>query len=217
LAASEQAYPAVMTALPRTRIPASAQKAAAIREAVRRADFPATGHRRLAGEGDASGFLRLIADPSIGERIYTLPRPATLATVRDFIARHVEERIRGEGLLICEFDEEGDVEAYNDFRFWPEWAACELGGAIRPDRQGAGRGGAGAAAAFQWLFEKIGVELICETAALDNIRTRKLLERLGFDLIGEIDIELPDGSVRPSLYFELSLDGWRLRRAAPCA
>lgn len=153
-------------------------------------------------------FLALIADPRISGPIYTLPKPPTLDAARAFIARHAEERLRGEGLLILDFDETGDVAGYHDIQFWPEFAACELGGAIRTDRQGAGRGGAGAAAAFDWLFSEIGVELICETAAIDNIRTKKLLERLGFRLVGEIESDLPAGGVRPSLYFELTRAEW---------
>jgi len=193
-----------VTKLPLTRIKATAEKADAIRDAVRRVSFPADGRRRLGAVEDAPAFLALIADPSVSGPIYTLPKPPTLDGARAFIARHADERARGEGLLILEFDENGAVAGYHDIQFWPEWSACELGGAIRPDRQGEGRGGAGAAAAFDWLFDAIGVDLICETAALDNLRTQKLLKRIGFRCIGEIESDLPQGGVRPSLYFELT-------------
>lgn len=193
-----------MTKLPLTRVEAGPEKAQAIREAVRRVAFPGDATRRLVSQADAEAFQRLVADPRVSGPIYTLPKPPTLDAARDFIARHVGEHERGEGLLILEFDKAGEVAAYHDVQFWPEWAACELGGAIRPDRQGAGRGGTGAEAAFNWLFDEIGVDLICETAALDNVRTRKLLERIGFRLIGEIESELQDGGARPSFYFEMT-------------
>lgn len=201
-----------MAKIPLTRIPAGEEKAAAIRQAVRSAEIPAHGARRLAAAQDAQSFLDLIADRRVSDPIYTLPKPPTLETARAFIARHVEEHLRGEGLLIFEFDEAGAVCAYHDIQFWPEWAACELGGAIRPDLQNAGAGGAGAAAAFDWLFNVIGVNLICETAALDNFRTKKLLERIGFRFISEIESELPGGGVRPSLYFEMTREEWARRR-----
>lgn len=203
-----------MTAIPLTRIPAPPEKAEAIRAAVRAVALPEGGRRRLARESDAEGFYALIADPLVSDPIYTLPKPPTPEKVREFIRRHEEERARGEGLLILDTDENGRVAGYHDIRVWPEWAAAELGGALRPDIQGGGAGGRGAAAAFDWLFEAIGVDLICETAALDNIRTRKLLERIGFRLIGEIESELPGGGVRPSLYFELTRVEFLQRRSS---
>lgn len=202
-----------MTKLPLTRIAATRSKALAIRAAVRAVSFPAAGRRRLADPENAPAFLELIADPRVADPIYTLPKPPTLQSTRAFIETHRAEQARGEGLLIFDFDEAGAVAGYHDIQVWPEWAAAELGGAIRPDRQGGGAGAAGAALAFDWLFNVIGVELICETAALDNIRTRKLLERIGFRLIGEIESEAPSGGSRPSLYFEMTR-AERAQRAA---
>ena len=63
--------------------------------------------------------------------------------------------------------------------------------------------------AFDWLFEIIGVDLICETAALDNIRTARLLERLGFVEKGVIESELVGGETRPSRYWEMSNTAWQ--------
>jgi RimJ/RimL family protein N-acetyltransferase len=203
-----------VTELPLTRVKATPGKADAIREAVRRVRLPTGGRRRLAAVEDAPAFLALIIDPRVSGPIYSLPKPPTLEAARDFIARHADEHARGEGLLILDFDEAGAVAGYHDIAVWPEWAAAELGGAIRPDRQGEGRGGAGAATAFDWLFNTIGVDLICETAALDNIRTRKLLTRIGFRLIGEIESDLPSGGVRPSLYFELTRAEFDQRRSS---
>lgn len=193
-----------MTKIPLTRLKAAPEKSASICKAVRSVSFPSDGRKRLATAGDAAAFHDLIADPRVSEPIYTLPKPPTLEAANAFIKRHIEEQARGEGLLIFDFDETGGLAGYHDIQVWPEWAAAELGGAIRPDRQGGGAGTTGAAMAFDWLFDIIGVDLICETAALDNVRTRKLLERIGFRLIGEIESELPSGGSRPSLYFEMT-------------
>lgn len=201
-----------MATIPLTRVNAPAEKAGAIRAAVRAVSFPADAARRFAQEEDAPAFYDLIADPRVSGPVYTLPNPPTLDAARAFIERHIEEHQRGEGLLIFDCDAAGAIAGYHDIQFWPEWAAAEIGGAIRPDRQSMGAGGAGAAAAFEWLFTAIGVDLICETAALDNVRTKKLLERLGFRLVGEIESELPDGGTRPSLYFELTREEWAARR-----
>jgi len=197
-----------MADIPLTRIAATPEKSDAIRNAVRAASFPAGQGRRLATVADADAFFALIADPRVSDPIYTLPKPPTLQKARAFIERHDGEQRRGEGLLILEFDGAGAVVGYHDIQVWPQWAACELGGAIHPDRQGGGAGTAGAAMAFDWLFSTFGVDLICETAALDNIRTRKLLERIGFRLLGKIESDLPEGGVRPSLYFEMTRTEW---------
>ncbi len=201
-----------MTKIPLTRIEAAPKKSESIRAAVRSVSFPPAARRRLAAPGDSAAFHELIADPRVSDPIYTLPKPPTLSSASAFIDRHIAEQTRGEGLLIFEFDEAGRMSAYHDIQFWPEWAVCELGGAVRPDRQGEGAGGAGAAAAFDWLFGSFGVDLICETAALNNIRTRKLLERIGFRLVGEIESELPGGGARQSLYFELTRAEWIARQ-----
>jgi RimJ/RimL family protein N-acetyltransferase len=200
-----------VTKLPLTRNRAPVAKEAAIREAVCAVEFPENGRRRLARPDDAPAFYDLISDPRVSKPIYTLPKPPTPHAVHAFIERHISEQAQGEGLLILDFDRSGAVAGYHDIQFWPEWSACELGGAIRADMQGAGSGAAGAAKAFDWLFNVIGVDLICETAALDNLRTRKLLERIGFRLIGEIESELPGGGVRPSLYFEMTRTEWARR------
>jgi RimJ/RimL family protein N-acetyltransferase len=198
-----------MVEIPLTRITASPEKGEAIRAAVRAVSFPADGLRRLATVDDAPAFFALIADPHVSDPIYTLPKPPTLEAARAFIARHTEEHARGDGILILDYDETGAVAGYQDIRLWPEFSAAEVGGAIRPDRQESGSGGAGATAAFAWLFDVIGVDLICETTALDNVRARKLLERIGFHLVGEIQSELPGGGVRPSLYFEMTREDGR--------
>jgi RimJ/RimL family protein N-acetyltransferase len=202
-----------MTEIPLTRIAASTEKAAAIRAAVRAVNPPVNGARRLARIDDAPAFFELIKDPRVSGPIYTLPKPPSLDGARAFIEKHIGEHARGDGLLMFDFDEAGAVAGYHDIQFWPQWAACELGGAVRPDLQGGGSGTAGAAMAFAWLFNMIGVDLICETAALDNIRTQKLLVRLGFNLVREIESATPGGGVRPSLYYEMTRENWR--RAQP--
>ena len=205
-----------MSGIPITRRIAPTEKQAAIRSAVTNS----SGFRGFAGASvparaeHAPAFYRLIADPQVHEPIYTLPKPVTPESAAAFIDRHNTERERGEGLLLISFDEAGEASGYQDVQVWPQWAAAELGGAIRPDLQGKGAGGAGAAAAFAWLFDDIGVDLICETAALDNIRTHRLLERIGFERRGEIESALPGGGVRASLAFELSRDQWMKARPA---
>jgi RimJ/RimL family protein N-acetyltransferase len=199
-----------MAELPLTRVAANTEKQAYIRDAVSKADDLA-GIAYIAREKDVDALTALLVDPQISEPIYTLPSLIDHDTVANFIDRHLDERKRGEGLLMVSIDESGVASAYHDIQIWPQWSACELGGAIRRDRQNTGQGGAVAAAVFGWLFEVIGVDLICETAALDNVRTAHLLDRLGFTYKGEIESKLFDGGLRPSRYWELNKVDWSLR------
>ncbi len=196
-----------MTELPLTRIAASKERQARIRNAVSKAEELA-GIARVAREGDVDALTALLLDRQTSEPIYTLPEQINRDTVASFINQHLVEREGGAGLLMVSVDESGVASAYHDIQFWPQWAACELGGAIRRDRQNSGQGGTGAAVAFGWLFEVIGVDLICETAALDNVRTARLLERIGFTYRGEIESRLSGGGLRPSHYWELERADW---------
>lgn len=195
--------------IPITRTPAAPEKAEAIRAAVRCAS--ALGASRLARPDDAPAFLALLSDPAVHAPIYTLPRPLTEASVAAFIETHVAEREAGIGLLFVTEGEDGRILGYSDVRVWPEWAAGELGGALHPSLHGQGAGGRGAAASFGWMFEALGLDLLCETAALDNVPTQRLLDGLGFRRMGHVVSTRPDGTTRESLVWEISRDEWNAR------
>jgi RimJ/RimL family protein N-acetyltransferase len=202
-----------MTDIPLTRNTASKEKESQIRNAVRNAEnIPELAC--LARENDVDALTFLLEDPLISTPIYTLPDQINRNTVANFIERHLLERERGEGLLMISTDEDGGASAYHDIKIWPQWAACELGGAIRRDRQNTGHGSSGATIAFRWLFEVIGIDLICETAALDNVRTARLLEGIGFTFRGEISSKLSGGGLRPSLCWELERKNWLSKPAS---
>lgn len=200
------------SAIPITRNPASAETEAAIRAAVRAATAMATDNERsrLATPDDANLFHAFLSDPAIHAPIYTLPRPLTPDSVRRFIERHLEERERGEGLLFLNFSD-GGIGGYTDLAIWPHWAAGEMGGAVHPDRQGRRRGILGAERGFTWMFEALGLDLICETAAPDNVRTARLLDHLGFRRMGEVTSHRDDGTSRPSLVWEVTRAEWMRR------
>ncbi len=210
-------YPRRMSDIPITRNPVPEDKAAAIRAAV--ASAASLGEdrdsSRLAAPEDAAAFHEFLSDPRIHAPIYTLPRPLTVATVRAFIADHAEQREQGTGLLFLNFDEHGRISGYSDICLWPEWAAGELGGALHPGRQGQRRGIEGARQSFAWMFDTLGLDLICETAAPDNHRTAKLLDHLGFRRLGEIVSHRPDGTTRPSLVWEISRAEWEEQNLRP--
>lgn len=201
-----------MSAPPKTVLHASAEEEAAIRAAVRDPDLAALGEgRAVATAADAAALTALLQDPAVSGPIYDLPRPIAVDAIDAWIAACEAERRRGEGLLVVTRDAAGDIVGYSKFSVWPERSAAELAGATRADRQGGGQGSAGAVRSFGWMFESLGVRLIGLTAALDNIRSARLIDAAGFTRMGERESVRPDGSIRRSLYWEMTREAWARR------
>ena len=113
-------------------------------------------------------------------------------------------------LLLVTLDDKGEVAGYSRITVWPDRSAAELAGAVRADLQNRGQGSAGMARAFGWIFEGLGVRMMCLTSALDNVRAQKGIDAAGFVRMGERDAVRPDGTIRRSVYWELTRDDWRL-------
>lgn len=202
-----------MSAPPKTVLEVSPAEEEAIRLAVRDPDLALLGADCfLASSVDAAALSAFLADPAVSDPIYDLPRPLTEERVRAWIEDALQKQARGEAVLTLRRDDRGEVIGYSYFTIWPDRSAAEIAGAQRADRQNAGRGKAGAARSFDWMFEMLGVRLICVTAALDNVRSARVIEAAGFAPMGERDSLRPDGSIRRSLYWEMTRDAWRARR-----
>ncbi|MDO8297135.1 MAG: GNAT family protein [Caulobacter sp.] len=202
-----------MSAPPKTVLDVAPEEAAAIRAAVLSADLGTLGPGRgLAALEDAADLTAFLADPRVTDAIYDLPRPFTLANVTRWIIESEALRREGRRLLILTRDETGEIAGYSCVSVWPERSAAELAGALRADRQSGGQGGAGALHSFGWIFEALGVRMMCLTAAVDNVRSAKLIDAAGFVRMGTRDAVRPDGTTRVSLYWEVTRDQWRGRR-----
>jgi RimJ/RimL family protein N-acetyltransferase len=203
-----------LSAPPKTVLRASAEEGEAIRAAVRAPDLALLGPRSVvAGEAHVAGLTALLADEAVSGPIYDLPRPITEANVRAWVEETRRLQAKGEAVLVVSLDEAGEVAGYSRFTVWPQRSSAEIAGARRADRQNAGSGKAGAAGSFNWMFEALGVRLIGVTAAKDNPRSARVIEAAGFRPMGERDCVRPDGSVRPSLYWEMTREAWRARAA----
>ncbi|MEL6665396.1 MAG: GNAT family N-acetyltransferase [Pseudomonadota bacterium] len=199
-----------MAELPLTRIRTSRQREAEIREAVRSAiEVPGPPiAARLARQSDAQALYDFLKDPDIHGPIYSLPRPLNVGSVGTFIAKKLEERERGEGLLFVRFNEDQEVIGYSDFEVWPEWGAGDLGGALRKDQQGKGVGLRGLTTSFNWMFEALKLEKIFATGALDNVRTARMMDAVGMIHQGEVTSQRPDGTKRQSNVWEITRTAW---------
>ena len=201
-----------MSAPPKTVLHAPDTEAEAIRRAVRTVDVSTLGPGRVRADlSHVTGLVALLSDPQVSDPIYDLPRPIGKDSVTRWVAEAQAQALAGEGLLILTLDAKGEVNGYSKITVWPERASGELAGAVRADAQNRGQGGPGAAHTFGWMFETLGVRLIGLTAALDNVRSAKLIEAAGFVPMGEREAKRPDGSVRISRYWELTRDEWRQR------
>jgi RimJ/RimL family protein N-acetyltransferase len=158
----------------------------------------------VARREDAAALAALLSHESIGPKIYTMPNPINEETMAVFIEDHLMQRARGEGILFVAFNGAGEATAYFDVELWPQWSTAKFGGAVKAERQGRGFGGACGLAAVEWCFDQLGAARICMTTARDNARSIRLLSRLGFVGMGEVTSVKPDGTTRPSLYWEMT-------------
>lgn len=204
-----------MADIPKTRTHVSDEEAERLRNFVREAEAMngRIAGARIARPEDAEALAGLLVHETIGPRIYTMPNPINAATMRSFIADHLMQRARGDGILFISFNGQGDCTAYFDVELWPQWSIAKFGGAVKAERQGRGFGGLCGLAAVEWCFDQLGVARICETTARDNDRSIRLLSRLGFVQHGEVISIRPDGTTRPSLYWELERDAWEAQKS----
>ncbi len=201
-----------MSAPPKTLLTVSPAEAEAIRHAVRTADVETLGLGRTRVEmAHVPGLVRLLSDERVSGPIYDLPRPVTEDSVTRWVAAGQAQMLSGEGLLLATLDESGEVSGYSHISVWPEHSAAELAGAIRADLQNSGQGGLGMTRTFGWIFAALGVRMMCLTAALDNVRSQKGIDAAGFVRMGERDAVRPDGTIRRSVYWEMTRDEWRRR------
>lgn len=198
-----------MSAPPKTVLTASPEEEVAIRQAVR--SFAAD---RVAGPQHVAGLVDLLSDPRVSDPIYDLPRPFTPENVARWVEGSEALRQRGECILLVTPDEDGGIGGYSRITVWPDRSSAELAGAARADRQNTGRGRQGVANSVGAIFEVLGVRLIGLTAALDNVRSAAAIDGAGFIRMGERESVRPDGSIRYSIYWELTRDQWRALQQA---
>ena len=203
-----------MSAPPKTVLVVDAAEEAAIRAAVREARGLDTlgGRRRLVAPDDAAALRDFFDHPAISDWIYDLPKPFTRDNVRAWIVGRNTRAARGECVLSAIVDDAGEVISYADVTVWPDRSAAELAGAVRAERQNSGQGSASIVATVDWIYEQLGVRMMCLTAALDNVRSQKMIDNAGFIRMGQRDGVRPDGTTRASVYWEQTRDQWRARR-----
>lgn len=203
-----------MSEAPLTILDVPSGEEEAIRLAVRNADVSLLSPRhRIATRDDIAGLIDLLSDPRVSDPIYDLPRPFTTSTIGTWIEKARTLQTKGEAVLAVISDVTAKITGYSYFTVWPDRSAAELAGAHIAEAQNKGTGKTGAARSFGWMFEHLGVRLIGVTAALDNMRSARVIGAAGFVDKGERESRRPDGSARRSRYWELTRDQWRALHA----
>jgi len=117
--------------IPKTRLAVELGEAARLRVFIRSAELVngRIAGARLAQPADAAALAALLSHESIGTRIYTMPSPINAQTMQRFIGAHLEERARGEDILLASFNAMGEATAYSDVQVWLGWSIANFGGA----------------------------------------------------------------------------------------
>lgn len=164
---------------------------------------------RLVTIDDVDALYEFFAIPEVSGPLYTIEKPVTRENVAANIQRKLEARERGEGILTAMFDEDGRIVSFMDHMIWPQWSAAEFGGGMRPERQSKGQGRVGIFNSIDWVFDALGVNLLCFTAAPDNVRSVKLIDAMGMRRMGEVTSHGPGGITRQSLVWEMTAAEWQ--------
>lgn len=167
------------------------------------------GQSRVVTKNDLDALFDFFLVPEVSGPLYTIEKPVTRENVAAHIQRKIEAQKRGEGILTAMFDDDGRIVSFMDHMIWPQWSAAEFGGGMRPERQSLGTGRSGIFSGIDWVFDTLGVNLLCFTAALDNVRSIKLIDAMGMRRMGEITSKGPGGITRQSLVWEMTADEWR--------
>jgi RimJ/RimL family protein N-acetyltransferase len=168
-------------------------------------------------EGDRDAFADMNADPRVVEHLVA---PVTRADSHDMVDR-IEAcwRDRGYGLWVVERRDEGSFIGY--VGLWPAMfdahftPAVEVGWRLAGDHWGHGFATEGGRAALRYGFEVVGLDEIVSFTADGNVRSWRVMERLGMQRDEAGDFEHPAVPVghpaRPHVLYRLGRDRWTAR------
>ena len=180
-----------------------------------------TARLRLRGwrDADRAPFAALNADPEVMRYLSKqLSREESDAFVDRIMARWAE---RGHGLWAVERQADGTFLgftglAWHDFdaAFTP---AVEIGWRLGREAWGHGYATEAAAAALAWGFEVLGLDEILSWTTVDNVRSQRVMRRIGMTHDPADDFEhtqFPPGHpIRPHVLYRLSRRRWAARGA----
>jgi RimJ/RimL family protein N-acetyltransferase len=166
-------------------------------------------------ESDRAPFARLNRDPRVMEFM-----PGVLTEAESGgLADRIEEHFREHGFGLCAVEITGE-QSFIGFiglampSFNAEFTPCvEIGWRLAPEYWGQGFATEGAREMVRYGFEVIGLESVVSLTVPGNIRSRRVMEKLGMTHESRDDFEhpkLPEGhALRDHVLYRLSRSKWR--------
>lgn len=154
---------------------------------------------------DLQSCARLLGDYEVAKMLSRVPYPYDLEGGRAYLARSVArwQNVSEADEVGFHFDHDGEMiggmgfkklQATPEIGYWlgrPYWGRGFMSEAVR--------------AAVTWLFENTGHQRLAGEAMLENAGSLKVLEKLGFRLVGEVDCaSVSRGETVPALRMEVT-------------
>ena len=171
-------------------------------------------------ESDREPFARLNADPRVMEFMPGPLSPAESNLVFDGATEHFERH--GFGLCAVELCENHCFIGFVGLAvpsFHAHFTPCvEIGWRLSADHWGRGFATEGAAEMVHYAFEKIGLEALVSFTVPANIRSRRVMEKLGMTREAAEDFEHPklppEHPLRKHVLYRLRRSDWMRQRVA---
>jgi ribosomal-protein-alanine N-acetyltransferase len=124
-------------------------------------------------------YERIFADPEVMRTLSgkPVPREAFDARIPQMMLGPWEER--GFGPWIAVHREDGQVIGHCGVRYWDELGGVEVFYALARPYWGRGLATEGARASLRFGFEHLGIERIVAATRVDNLASRRVLEKIG--------------------------------------
>jgi RimJ/RimL family protein N-acetyltransferase len=163
---------------------------------------------------DLAPFAALNADPRVMEHF---PAPYTFDETERMVAR-IEEHFRecGFGLWAVEIVDAAPFAGFIGLavpRFAAHFTPCvEIGWRLAAEHWGQGYATEGAQAALQFGFKTLGLDEIVSFTAVENVRSRRVMEKIGMTHDAASDFDhpaLPEGHrLRRHMLYRCSRHNW---------
>jgi RimJ/RimL family protein N-acetyltransferase len=132
-------------------------------------------------ESDLEPFRRMNADPRVMEFMPKLLDATESDALVDRMEKHFEER--GFGLMVAELRESGEFVGFVGLSVpqfeAPFMPAVEIGWRLAAEYWGKGLATEAARETLRFAFEKVGLESVVSFTVPANMRSRRVMERIG--------------------------------------
>jgi len=139
-------------------------------------------------EQDAEPLHRILGEEGV-LRYFPNPNPPALDQVQSLIARQLAHwQERGYGWWAAELCESQELIGWCGLQFLPEFGKTEVAYLLGKPYWGKGLGTEAARAAVQFGFDTLGLESILAIVHVDNMASRRVIEKLGMAFIEQTNL-----------------------------